>query len=404
MGGKSGKHGHRSRGNQSLPTSAERKRFLKRKIRANKTRVTSRAGKLLDKKWATQFVDAGYKYVFEQVPMKGNIPSSRIRRFPGEPETVIPAHMSKRTPKADIVFGNDLSDLKFFDSKRQYTSTFTMAQRQVYPIINERGGRIILKDHTSLINLVDGKPVDIDGVVIRPGTAHVGFHVDLSAVASGQVDLNSLLHNRSGNLHPPASDLALEDSRMNTERRAQYRGPDTTELSGGRKDRGVSKRGLENNPIESEQKPRPKNNTPSSRTVPKSKTLTPDLDPPNLKKRLIPNRIRIYGEGSRQKEVPKLKADKADRKLLHESHRDFILVWDKEVHHIAQMYRELARKSMNQLNRIHDEVIASLKHFTSRKEEKNAITWITKEERRIEAALQVYNFNEAKIQAKSFRQ
>lgn len=93
---------------------------------------------------------------------------------------------------------------------------------------------------------------------------------------------------------------------------------------------------------------------------------------------------------------PKAKADKSDNKLLHEPHRDFILVWDKEVHRIAQMYREFAQKSMDQLNRIHDEVIAGFKHFTSQKEAKIKFFWITEHERKIESALQVYNFKVAK--------
>lgn len=223
MSGKGGKHGPKSKRGTVLPTSAARRRYLEKRRRAAKSRTTARTGRRLNTAWAKQFVDAGYKYVFVEVPIKGNIPSTKVQRFPGAKETRVPARLSKFTPEADIIFGNDLNDLKFFDSKRQSTTSFSKAQRMVYPQINKNGGVIVLEEGTSLRNLADGQMVEIDGIKIKPGTAHVGFHVDLSAVASGQKELDSLLNARSGNLHPPASDLDLEDSRMVSERRARYR-------------------------------------------------------------------------------------------------------------------------------------------------------------------------------------
>ena len=260
MGGKAGKHGPSSSGTP-LPTSAARKSYLKKRATGAKSRGTSRAGTLLEPKWAKEFVDTGYKYVFVQVPIKGNVPSRKVSAFPGQPKKTVPAQLSKLTPEADIIFGNELDDLKFFDSKRQNTTSFSKAQRIVYRQININGGEIVLKEGTSLRNLADGQMVEIDGIKIRKGTAHVGFKVDLSAVASGQRDLNTLLNERAGNLHPPASDLQLEDSRMVSERRARYRN-----------------------------KPQP-----TSKTTKPKKTPKPNIDAPtpNLKKPFVPKKIGL---------------------------------------------------------------------------------------------------------------
>ena len=153
MGGKGGKHGPRSRSKQILPTSAARKRFLKKRKARNYNRVSSRSGHLLENKWTKQFVDAKFKYVFVQIPMKGHVRTQRMS-MPGQPNTGPAFRLSEKTPMGDVIFGDDLNDLKWFDSKRQYTSSFSEAQKIVYPHLNDNGGIITLKKISPYLSIL----------------------------------------------------------------------------------------------------------------------------------------------------------------------------------------------------------------------------------------------------------
>lgn len=507
MGGKAGKHGQRSQGKQALPTSAERERFL-RKREARKRKRASRAGLRLEDKWAKQFVDAKYKYVFVQVPMKGKVRGSGMGS-PGQSNTGPASRLTHKTPVGDIVFGNDLNDLKWFDSKLKPTSSFQPAQRVVYPQLNKNGGVIVLDKNKGLpINLADGRPVDIDGVALKPSGGHVGFDVDHSAVASGQVDLDSMLNTRSGNLHPPASDLALEDSRMVTERRARYRSSKSPVLSSdiATKNRSVSDRGLESSPTKPKQSLSPEINAPSTPRPPRTTTPAPDIDTKikgsrirlpkglildliveftigaiisdleqqiakltqeaikrawadkiykivqpqieatiglerhareeiNVKKSYIevdwevllreqaedfadavvwffkfsygnPGFVELFEDVnyighkpvlySRARQKPKRRRDRDDDTLIHEQHRQYILIWDEKIHLIAEMYREIALDAVAQLNVIHEEIKKVTNTLSS--EGRSAIDrhLVNGGMTEINNALNEYNFKEAK--------
>lgn len=210
-----------------LPTSPARRRYLKRRERRARRRGAVRAGGRIERKWAEQFVKAGYKYVFVQVPVKGYRKSAlgffRRGKFT----------LSGRTPEVDILFGNDLNDLRWFDSKLKNTTSFSPAQRTVYPQLNKNGGLVVLEGGDLPINLVTGEPVNLDQVRLAPNGGHVAFDADHSAVASGQRNLPELMDQRRGNLHPPSSDLLLDDSRLITERRQRYKDPDARGTGGG---------------------------------------------------------------------------------------------------------------------------------------------------------------------------
>lgn len=511
----------------ALPTSPARERFLKRR-RAAVRRITSRSGKLLNTKWAKQFVDAGYKYVFVEIPVKGKMRSARFS-MPGQPNTGSPFHLSPRTPEADIIFGNDLDDLKWFDSKLQNTSSFTGAQRTTYPALNENGGVIIWGKKNPPINLADGKPVNLDRVALKPRGGHVGFDVDHSAVASGQMNLNSMLEKRRGNLHPPASDLALEDSRMLTEKRARYRADKSRAPGGGKPsgDRGVSnRRGID----DVQPKPRrpsgavrvPSTSPPGTSVkhpprdlAPRVKPSTPDIDVPIKKSpriripkglildiivdfiigtiisdyeqqiaELTQNRIKsvwadkVYKlvqpqiesavalENYARKEIKVEKAyievdwevllreqaeefsdavvwffkfshgkpgfvelfedinyishrpitrsagwhpkpvkprrfrDNVDKTLIHEQHRQYILVWDKKIHLFAKLFRKLVDEALVQLDLI-VEKINKVKDTLSKQAQKNIDKQLLRGDiEKIANALYEHNFKEAKRQSR----
>ena len=85
-----------------------------KRVAQHNTRVAQIAGKQLNKLWAEQFVKAGYKYVFTEIPMAG-LELVRPGGFPGEPPKPMQWRLTKQVPIADVVFGNSLDDLSWFE-------------------------------------------------------------------------------------------------------------------------------------------------------------------------------------------------------------------------------------------------------------------------------------------------
>lgn len=197
--------------------------WLERMLR----RATSAAGNSLNEWWARELVRAGYKYVFIEVPIEGELP----RHGGGFRKTA-------RVPHVDIVFGNSLDDLHWLDSKTRKETGFTRAQRITYPAVNERGGEIVLRDNaklkrrfwaTRILNFADGKGYDLHHTKLKPQSAHVVFQADQAAIEVGDTSIHELLTKRRGKLYPPKPDYPnLDTHGLADQRKTSMRGGSTS--------------------------------------------------------------------------------------------------------------------------------------------------------------------------------
>lgn len=59
---------------------------------------------------------------------------------------------------------------------------------------------------------------------------------------------------------------------------------------------------------------------------------------------------------SQDRQKPRRRRDKDDDTLIHEQHRQYILIWDEKIHLIAEMYRKIAHEALVRLDIIHEKI------------------------------------------------
>jgi len=110
---------------------------------------------------------------------------------------------------------------------------------------------------------------------------------------------------------------------------------------------------------------------------------------------------------SQDQQEPKRRRDRNDDTLIHEQYRQYLLVWDKNIHLIAEMYRKLASDAVEQLNAVFEK-IKQVSGTLPPQAQSEIDQWLLSKKdgrtQKIADALYIYNFKEAKRHSKSLIQ